>query len=338
MGIQICIYIINFLYYLPKGLSEQLAHNISLLSAKVTTIIIKYKTYPVKLTTLKDGTSTAIVNGQSIALSNLGFKGSLLDLIKSEQSNYERIQEALNQHSTEGRLVNKEDFAAPISNPSKIVAIGLNYLDHASESQMEVPDTPLVFTKFSSSIISATDAIEIPVDLTQEVDYEVELGIVIGKKAKNISPDEALDHVFGYTVINDISARDLQFSDEQWVRGKSLDTFCPMGPVIVTADEIPDPQNLEIGCSVNGKTLQEANTKDMIFGVADLVSELSHSFTLKAGDIIASGTPEGVGFSRKPPVYLTPDDTVRTWISGIGELNNPVKKHSEQIKNNSKSH
>lgn len=277
-----------------------------------------------KLTTLKDGTSTAIVNGQSIALSDLGFNGSLLDLIRSETSNYERLAEALDQYSSEGRPVTKEDFSAPIQRPSKIVAIGLNYLDHASESKMEVPDTPLVFTKFTSSITSATDAVEIPVELTQEVDYEVELGIVIGKKAKKVSPEEALSHVFGYTVINDVSARDLQFSDEQWVRGKSLDTFCPMGPVIVTADEIQDPQNLDIGCSVNGKTLQQANTKDMIFGVAELVSNLSHSFTLEAGDIIASGTPQGVGFSRKPPVYLTPGDTLRTWIEGIGELKNPI--------------
>lgn len=279
-----------------------------------------------KLTTLKDGTSAAIVNGKSIALADLDFNGSLLDLIKGGEKDYLRVEEALSGRSGEGPSVSAKDFAAPISNPSKIVAIGLNYLDHASESKMDVPDTPLVFAKFSSSIISATDTIEIPVELTQEVDYEVELGIVIGKKSKNISPDEALSHVFGYTVLNDVSARDLQFSDKQWVRGKSLDTFCPLGPVIVTTDEIPDPQNLEIGCSINGKTLQEANTKDMVFGVADLVSRLSHSFTLEAGDVIASGTPQGVGFSRKPPVYLTPGDTVRTWISGIGELNNPVKE------------
>ena len=135
-----------------------------------------------------------------------------------------------------------------------------------------------------------------------------------------------MNHVFGYTVINDVSARDLQFSDEQWVRGKSLDTFCPMGPVIVTADEISDPQNLDIQCGINGKTLQDDNTKNMIFGVADLITSLSHSFTLEAGDIIASGTPEGVGFSRKPPIYLTPGDTMRTWIEGIEALNNPITK------------
>jgi len=280
----------------------------------------------VKLATLKNGTPAAIKQGESIPLSELGFDGSLLTLVKSKKSTRDQVRDALSQYTSGGQPVSAADFAAPVSNPSKIVAIGLNYLDHASESDMEVPETPLVFAKFSNSIISATDAIEIPLDLTREVDYEVELGIVIGKKAKNISPGQALDHVFGYTIINDVSARDLQFSDKQWVRGKSLDTFCPTGPVIVTADEISDPQNLDIGCSVNGETLQEANTKDMVFGVAELVSRLSHSFTLEAGDLIASGTPQGVGFSRKPPVYLTPGDTVRTWISGIGELTNPVEE------------
>lgn len=279
-----------------------------------------------KLTTLKDGQAVVITDDKAIALNKLGFNSSLMELIQTEDDSLDQLHEQLQNYSGDGQAVDKNQFGAPISRPPKIVAIGLNYLDHASESKMEVPDTPLVFTKFSSSIVGPTDEIQIPVDLTQEVDYEVELGIVIGKKAKNIAPEEALSHVFGYTIINDISARDLQFSDEQWVRGKSLDTFCPMGPVIITADEVADPQSLEISCSVNGDTLQQANTRDMIFGVADLVSQLSHSFTLEAGDVIASGTPQGVGFSRKPPVYLTPGDTVRTRISSIGELNNPIVK------------
>ncbi|MDZ7690765.1 MAG: fumarylacetoacetate hydrolase family protein [Balneolaceae bacterium] len=197
-------------------------------------------------------------------------------------------------------------------------------MEHADESEMDIPEHPLVFTKFTSSITGPADPIEISTDLTEEVDYEVELGVVIGKRAENISKEEALSHVFGYTVINDISARDLQFADGQWVRGKSLDTFCPMGPVIVTADDIKDPQAIDISCSVNGDVLQEANTKDMIFSVADLVSTLSHSFTLNPGDIIASGTPQGVGFSRKPPIFLKEGDRVKTWIEGIGELNNKV--------------
>lgn len=277
-----------------------------------------------KLTTLKDGTTAVINNNQSIPLADLGFDGSLMELIQSGETTLNNLRKALDEHAGGGPQVTTKDFAAPVDNPPKIVAIGVNYADHATESEMDLPDTPLIFTKFNSSIISATDPVKIPVELTQEVDYEVELGVVIGKKAKNIPPGDALDHVFGYTVINDISARDLQFSDEQWVRGKSLDTFCPMGPVIATADEISDPQNLDLQCGINGETLQDDNTKNMIFGVADLISSLSHSFTLEAGDIIASGTPEGVGFSRKPPIYLTPGNTMRTYIEGIGELNNPI--------------
>jgi 2-keto-4-pentenoate hydratase/2-oxohepta-3-ene-1,7-dioic acid hydratase in catechol pathway len=215
-------------------------------------------------------------------------------------------------------------FDAPYYNPGKLIAIGLNYVDHAAESKMELPKSPLVFTKFNSSITGPTDPVRIPEQLTSEVDYEVELGVVIGKKATNVSIEEALDFVFGYTVINDVSARDIQFADKQWVRGKSLDTFCPMGPIIVTADEIPNPQSLKLGCQVNGTDLQNDTTKNMIFGVAVLVSELSKSFTLYPGDIIATGTPAGVGFSRKPPVYLCPGDTMRTWIEHIGELNNPI--------------
>lgn len=279
-----------------------------------------------KLATLKDGTVVNINDDKAVPLNEAGFDGSLLDLIQADDQVFNELKKQLEKLSGSGKPVKKEQLAAPVARPPKIVAIGLNYLDHASESKMDVPDTPLVFTKFSSSIIGPTDEIRIPVDLTQEVDYEVELGIVIGKKTKNVSPEEALSHVFGYTIINDISARDLQFSDKQWVRGKSLDTFCPMGPVILTTDEVSNPQNLDISCTVNGKTLQQANTMGMIFGVAELVSSLSHSFSLEAGDVIASGTPKGVGFSRKPPIYLTPGDRVQTRISGIGELDNPVVK------------
>ena len=279
-----------------------------------------------KFATLTNGDLVALKNGKSILLKKLGFEGAMMDLIRLAPAGFDDLKMKINNADAEINVPDEDSFAAPLANPSKIVAIGLNYLDHASESKMEVPDHPLVFTKFPSSIISATDAIEIPADLTDQVDYEVELGIIIGKKAKNVSQEEALSYVFGYTVLNDISARDLQFSDEQWVRGKSLDTFCPMGPVIVTADEVPEPQSLDLGCSVNGKILQEDNTKNMIFGVAALVSKLSHSFTLEPGDIIASGTPQGVGFSRQPPVFLTPGDKVKTWVEGIGELHNPVTK------------
>lgn len=278
-----------------------------------------------KLATLKDGRLVTISDNQFIALEKVGFEGTLLDLIRAGNGKLDSLAELLKK-GTDKESLDLEDLDAPLQNPSKIVAIGLNYVDHASESKMELPKNPLVFTKFPSSITSPFGPILIPQDLTKEVDYEAELGVVIGKKAKNVSLKEALSYVFGYTVLNDVSARDLQFADKQWVRGKSLDTFCPMGPYVVTADEIPDPQYLEIGCSVNGQTLQDANTKDMIFKVADLVSQLSHSFTLEPGDVIATGTPSGVGFSRKPPVLLKPGDTVETWVKGIGKLVNPVKK------------
>lgn len=277
-----------------------------------------------KLTTLTSNELVALKDGKVVLLKEQDFEGSMLDLIRLDKRDLNSLKAKVDKANPESKPVKDQSLAAPLQNPSKIVAIGLNYLDHASESQMDVPNEPLVFTKFPNSITSSTGPIEIPTDLTEEVDYEVELGIVIGKRAKNISEDKALSHVFGYTVLNDISARDLQFADEQWVRGKSLDTFCPMGPIIVTADEITNPQSLELGCGVNGRTLQNANTRDMIFSVTELVSKLSHSFTLEAGDIIASGTPPGVGFSRNPPVFLHPGDQVKTWIERIGGLNNPV--------------
>ena len=190
---------------------------------------------------------------------------------------------------------------------------------------MELPKHPLVFTKFNSSITGPFDPIVIPSSLTEKVDYEVELAVVIGKEAKNVAKESALDYVFGYTIINDVSARDIQFADGQWVRGKSLDTFCPMGPYIVTADEIIDPQNLTLTCTININLLQNASTKDMIFSVADLISILSKSFMYEPSDIISTGTPSGVGFIRKPPVYLQNDDVMITEIKNIGKLINKVK-------------
>lgn len=278
-----------------------------------------------KFGTLKDGSSIAVTEKGLIRLSKLGFDGSLFELIQRGKAELEKISAAVNE-TTEFEEIEYSNFDAPIKTPSKIPAIGLNYLDHAAESKMEIPKTPLVFTKFPNSITGPRDPIKIPSRLTQKVDYEVELGVVIGNRGKNISKENALDYIFGYTIINDVSARDLQFADGQWVRGKSLDTFCPMGPVIVTTDEINDPQNLKLSCEVNGDLLQNDSTQSMIFGVADLISILSQAFTLEAGDIIATGTPSGVGFSRRPPIYLKNGDVVKTKIEGIGELINPVEE------------
>jgi 2-keto-4-pentenoate hydratase/2-oxohepta-3-ene-1,7-dioic acid hydratase in catechol pathway len=222
-----------------------------------------------------------------------------------------------------GAAVDAHVRLAPVA-PRKVVAIGLNYLDHIRESGLEQPTRPLVFAKFPSSVVGPDAPIRIPGDLTRRVDWEVELGVVIGRTARAVSVEDALGHVFGYTVGNDVSARDLQFGDGQWVRGKSLDTFCPVGPVIVTADEIPDPQSLRLTCSVNGEVMQDATTGLMVFGVAELISFCSHSFTLEPGDLLLTGTPWGCGEFMDPKRSLAPGDVVECEIEGIGTLRNPV--------------
>jgi 5-carboxymethyl-2-hydroxymuconate isomerase len=214
-------------------------------------------------------------------------------------------------------------LTAPLR-PGKIVAIGLNYLDHIREADMEAPERPLVFTKFPTSVIGDGDAIEVDRALTQRVDWEVELAVVIGRTMRKVAVEDALTHVFGYTVANDVSARDLQFADGQWVRGKSLDTFCPLGPVIVTADEIGDPQALGLRTRVNGETVQESTTAEMVFGVAELLAFCSRSFTLEPGDVVLTGTPWGCGEFMDPPRSLQAGDVVEVEIDGIGTLRNPV--------------
>ncbi|MAU13223.1 MAG: fumarylacetoacetate hydrolase [Anaerolineaceae bacterium] len=213
---------------------------------------------------------------------------------------------------------------APIASPSKIVAVGQNYMDHCREQNVAPPERPILFTKFTTSIIGNGDTIEYAQALTQQADYEVELAVVIGKEARNVSEEDALDYVFGYTVANDVSARDLQFGDKQWVRGKSLDTFCPMGPCILTADEVKDPQDLKLSTTLNGTVLQDSTTAEMIFGVRHLISFCSKAFTLLPGDVILTGTPDGVGVFRDPPIFLTDGDTVTCEVEGIGQLTNPV--------------
>ncbi len=213
---------------------------------------------------------------------------------------------------------------APVA-PGKVVAIGLNYLDHIRESGQPAPERPLVFAKFPSSIVGPGAGIRLPQELTARVDWEVELGVVIGRSARRVARADALDHVFGYTVANDVSARDLQFADGQWVRGKSLDTFCPVGPVLVTADEIPDPQGLRLTTRVNGELMQDATTDLMVFDVATLISFCSHSFTLDPGDVILTGTPWGCGEFMEPRRSLAPGDVVECEIEGIGVLRNPVE-------------
>ncbi len=208
-----------------------------------------------------------------------------------------------------------------IERPGKIVAIGLNYMDHVRESGAEPPAKPLVFCKFTTSLIGDGDEIRIPRALTERVDWEVELAAIIGKPARNVSEADALSYVSGYTIANDVSARDLQFADGQWVRGKSLDTFCPIGPKVV---ELDDPQNLKLQTRVNGEVMQDSSTSEMIFGVAELISFCSHSFTLEAGDVILTGTPWGCGEFMEPKRSLRDGDVVECEIEGIGVLRNPV--------------
>jgi 5-carboxymethyl-2-hydroxymuconate isomerase len=208
-----------------------------------------------------------------------------------------------------------------IERPGKIVAIGLNYMDHVRESGAEAPKRPLVFAKFPTSVIGPNEPIKIPRGVTQRVDWEVELAVVIGERAREVSVEEALGFVQGYTIGNDVSARDLQFADGQWVRAKSLDTFCPLGPELV---QIEDPQNLKLATRVNGEVMQDSNTSEMIFGVAELISFCSHSFTLEAGDVILTGTPWGCGEFMDPKRSLQDGDVVECEIEGIGVLSNPV--------------
>ena len=208
-----------------------------------------------------------------------------------------------------------------IERPGKIVAIGLNYMDHVRESGAQPPKTPLVFAKFTTAVINHEEQIRIPRKLTERVDWEVELAAIIGERASGVSVDEALKYVSGYTVANDVSARDLQFADGQWVRAKSLDTFCPLGPKVV---ELDDPQNLKLQTRVNGEVMQDSSTKEMIFGVAELISFCSHSFALEPGDVVLTGTPWGCGEFMEPKRSLKDGDVVECEIEGIGVLRNPV--------------
>ncbi len=211
--------------------------------------------------------------------------------------------------------------------PGKILCIGLNYLDHCREQHIAPPDRPTLFAKFPSSVIAPGEPIRWPADFSTQVDYEAELAVVIGRPTRRVAAADALSHVFGYTAANDVTARDVQRSDKQWIRGKAADTYCPLGPVVVTADEIPDPQQLPVGCRVNGEVRQASHTREMIFPVARLLSFISRAITLEPGDVVLTGTPDGVGVYREPKVFLQPGDRVEVEIGDFGVLDNPVGAH-----------
>ena len=242
-----------------------------------------------------------------------------------------RNEDALAEARERGWLVPRQDayWFAPVPRPGKIICIGLNYRDHAAESNMAIPEKPVIFSKFSSAVVAPGEPVVLP-STSRQVDYEAELAVVIGRRAKHVSANRAYDYVLGYTAFNDVSARDFQFADGQWQRGKSCDTFAPMGQTIVTTDEIRDPHKLSIKLVLNGETMQDSNTDQLIFGVPALIEFLSQSITLEPGDVIATGTPSGVGFARKPPVFLKPGDRMEVLIEGIGGLGNPVGSESDQ--------
>jgi 2-keto-4-pentenoate hydratase/2-oxohepta-3-ene-1,7-dioic acid hydratase in catechol pathway len=243
----------------------------------------------------------------------LDFDGDLLSLVRA----------GVDPHELAVGDVVEGELAAPLQ-PGKIVAIGLNYLDHIRESNLPRPAQPLVFAKFPSSVTGPGDGIVVDAELTAQVDWEVELGVVVGQRMRDVAVDAALGQVFGYTVGNDVSARDVQFSESQWTRGKSFDTFCPIGPVVVTADEIPDPQALALRTRVNGDLMQDSSTAEMLFGVAELLAFCSRSFTLDPGDLLLTGTPWGCGYFMDPPRALRVGDVVECEVEGVGVLRNTV--------------
>lgn len=212
---------------------------------------------------------------------------------------------------------------APVPRPPKFICVGLNYRDHAIESKMEIPSVPTIFNKFPNVVIAPNDPIVLP-RISEKPDYEAELGVVIGKGGRNIAAEDWQKHVFGYTIINDVSARDYQLMTSQWLMGKTFDTFAPMGPWIVTADEISDPHNLNISLEVDGEVRQNSNTRELIFRIPELIRFLSSVVTLEPGDIISTGTPAGVGFGFNPPKWLKPGQECVVKIEGIGELRNPT--------------
>lgn len=252
---------------------------------------------------------------------------SMLDLLAMGQSGLAAAQAALAAPDAGERTHAAAEvrLLAPIPRPGKVLCLGMNYRDHAIETGKDIPTEPVVFCKAPTSVIPAGAPIRIPL-VTSEVDYEVELGVVIGRAGKNIPAGAAMGHVFGYTVVNDVSGREYQNRKPggQWFLGKSFDTFCPMGPWIVTADEIGDPHALPIRCTLNGERVQESNTRHLIFTIPAIIEYVSKVMTLEPGDVIATGTPHGVGMARKPPLWLKAGDTVVCEVEGIGSLTNPV--------------
>jgi len=264
-----------------------------------------------------------LADGEVIGLRRGGFP-DLISVIAGGADALDRVRRWSD--FTPGDEVIPEDkarFAAPIPRPPKLICIGLNYRDHAEEARQPIPEVPTMFAKFPTAVTGHGHPIVLPRNSTKP-DYEAEFAIVIGRRGRHVPEERWRDYVFGYTIINDVSARDFQMATSQWMIGKTFDTFAPMGPAVVTADEIEDPHNLAISLTLSGEVMQNSNTRNLIFQAPRLIAHLSSVFTLEPGDVIATGTPAGVGFARKPPRWLKPGDEVRIKVEGIGELVNPV--------------
>lgn len=264
-----------------------------------------------------------MLGGQVIGIRGAGFD-SVASVIAGGAEALDRVERWLQRPpSSELPDMAEIKLRAPMARPPKIICIGLNYRDHAEEGKMTIPDVPTVFCKFATSIIGPGDPIVLPKN-SAKPDYEAEFVVVIGKRGRHIPEEKWRDYVFGYSILNDVSARDFQMATTQWTMGKTFDTFAPFGPEIVTADEVEDPHNLAISLTLNGEVMQNSNTGNMIFKTPRLIAFLSSVFTLEPGDIISTGTPAGVGFARKPPRWLRPGDEVTVRVQGLGELTNPV--------------
>jgi 2-keto-4-pentenoate hydratase/2-oxohepta-3-ene-1,7-dioic acid hydratase in catechol pathway len=257
-----------------------------------------------------------------ISLKSLGYD-DLIEVIEDWDDARPQIEALLNNAMADAfDDLSATNLTAPILRPNKLLCVGLNYRDHAIESGMEIPKVPTIFNKFATSIIGPGEKIVLP-KKSEKPDYEAEFAVVIGKGGRHIAEDKWQEHVFGYTILNDVSARDYQLATTQWLMGKTFDTFAPMGPALVTADEISDPHNLDIKMTIGGEVLQNSNTKHLIFRIPDLISYISSVCTLEPGDVISTGTPAGVGLGFKPPRWLKPGDECVITVQEIGELRNP---------------
>lgn len=273
------------------------------------------------VTFAQDGHRNAgiVIDDQVASLRNIGFT-SLLAVLQGGLVALEKIHEFTSSAPATVPLASVK-LCAPIPDPTKILCMGLNYRDHAHEANLEIPRYPVIFAKYSNTVIGSGDTIVLPKN-SRKPDYEAEFGFVIGKGGRHIQAGDWRQHVFGYMNCNDVSARDFQMSVSQWTMGKNFDTFAPMGPYLVSADEIEDPHNLDLSLTLNGETMQRSNTRELIFKIPETVAFLSSVMTLEPGDVVLTGTPAGVGFSRNPPRWLMPGDEVVVRIKGLGELRN----------------